>query len=97
MSVNVGASPSREEGSIAGLSWVRSDCSLSTCCACVEAVLYRLACCCPVLDGDDGILSNKVISTLSGGDVVWSSSVRGDGSSSPFSTGVNRAVCGVAV
>ncbi len=67
---------------------------MSTCCVCVEAMLHWLACCCPVLDDDDGILSGKVISTLSGGEAVQSPSVKGDRTS--LSTiGVNRAVCGV--
>ena len=67
---------------------------MSTCCACVEAVLHGLACCCPVLDNDDEILSGKVISTLSGGEAVRSPSVRGD-TTSPSTIGVNRDACGV--
>jgi hypothetical protein len=68
-------------------------CSPSTCCACAGAVLRRLANCWPVPDGSDGILC-KVISTLSGEEAVRSPSVRGD-RTSPFTVGVNRAVCGV--
>lgn len=67
---------------------------MSTCCACVEAVLHRLACYCPVLDDDDGILSSKVISTLSGREAVQSPLVRGN-RTSLSSISVNRAVCGV--
>jgi hypothetical protein len=67
---------------------------MSTCCACVEAVLHRLACCCPVLDDDDGILSGKVISTLSSGKAVQSPSARSD-RTSPSTISVNRAVCSV--
>jgi hypothetical protein len=60
----------------------------------VEAVLHGLAYCCPVLDNDDGILSTKVISTLSSGEAVRSPLVIGD-RTSPSTIGVNRAVCGV--
>jgi hypothetical protein len=81
MSANAGASPSGEGGS-----------SLLTCCTCVEAGLHGLACCCPALD--DGILSSKVISTLSGGDAVWSHLVKGD-RTSLFTMGVSGAVCRV--
>jgi hypothetical protein len=94
MSVNVGASPGREGGRRVWLSLVRSGCSLSTCYACTEAVLHRLACCCPVLGDGDGLLSSKVISTLSSREVVRLSSVRGD-RTSLSTVGVNRAVCGV--
>jgi hypothetical protein len=67
---------------------------MSTCCAYVEAVLYKLACCCPVLDNNNRIFFTKVISTLSSREAVWSPLVRGDRTS--LSTiGVNRAVCGV--
>ena len=83
MSAKVGAG---EEGGMAWLSRVESGCS---CCACVGAVLHRLACC------GDG-LSGRVISTLSGGEGVRSFSVRGD-RTSLFTMGVNRAVAGVAV
>jgi hypothetical protein len=94
MSVNVGASPGGEGGRIVWLSSVGSGCSLSTCCACAEEVLHGLACCCPVLGDGDGLLSSKAISTLSGGEVVRLSSVRGD-RTFLFTVGVNRAVCGV--
>jgi hypothetical protein len=94
MSVNVGASLGGEGGRIVWLSLVESGCSLSTCCACAEAVLHGLACYCPVLGDGDGLLSSKVISTLSSGEVVRSSLVRGDRISPP-TVGVNRAVCGV--
>jgi hypothetical protein len=67
---------------------------MSTCCACMEAVLHGLACCCPVLDDDNGNLSSKVISILSSGEAVQSPLVRGD-RTSPSTIGVNRAVCGV--
>ena len=49
-----------------------------------------------MLDGDDGILSGKVISTLSSREAVRPCSVRGE-RTSPFTIGVNRAVYGVAV
>jgi len=61
----------------------------------MEVVLYRFACCCcPILGGDGGILSSKVISTLSSREAVRSPLVRGD-RTSLFTIGVNRAVCGV--
>jgi hypothetical protein len=60
----------------------------------VEAVLHGLAYYCPILDDDNGILSSKVISTLSSGEVVRSLSVRGN-RTSPSTIGVNRAVYSV--
>jgi hypothetical protein len=70
MSVNIGASLSREGGSIVWLSWAKSGYSPSTYCACVEVVLLRLAYYYPVLDDDNGILPGKGIFALSGGEVV---------------------------
>ena len=50
----------------------------------------------PVLDSNDGMLSSKVISTLSSREAVRLSSVRGE-KTSPFTIGVNRAVYSMAV
>jgi hypothetical protein len=94
ISVKVGPFPGGEGGRIVWLSWVGSGSSLSTSCACTEVVLYGLAGCCPVLGNSSGILSDKVISTLSGGEAVRSPSVKGD-RISPSIIGVNRAVCGI--
>jgi hypothetical protein len=59
-------------------------------------VLHRLAYYYPVLDSNNGILSSRVISTLSSREAVRSSLVRGD-RTSLFTIGVNRAVSSVAV
>jgi hypothetical protein len=57
----------------------------------VEVVLYRLVYYYPVLGNSSRILSNKVISTLSGREVERLPSVRGN-RTFLFTIGINRAI-----
>jgi hypothetical protein len=64
-------------------------------CACINIAL-RLTCCGPVLDGNNRVLSGKVVSALSSEEAVRSSSVRNN-RISPFLISINRIIYNIVV